>query len=51
MSLNCILEGVMGGEVLYRAPVIKNVAKKSKFDKRKLIEKKEVKPLNIFGEE
>lgn len=40
MNVNCILEGVMGGEVLYRAPVIKSVAKKSKFDKRKLIEKK-----------
>lgn len=45
----CILDGVMGGEVLYRSAVVKKVAKKSKFDKRKLIEKKEVKPKNIFG--
>jgi hypothetical protein len=30
----CILEGVMGGEVLYRAPVFKKVVKKSKEDKR-----------------
>ena len=36
----CILDGVMGGEVLYRCPIVKKVAKKSKFDKRKLIKKK-----------
>lgn len=40
MKINCILDGVISGEVLYRAPVIKAVAKKGKFDKRKLIEKK-----------
>jgi hypothetical protein len=37
MKINCILDGVMGGEVLYRAPVVKMVAKKGKLDKRKLI--------------
>ena len=51
MDVSCILEGAMGGEVLYRSPVIKKVVKKGKFDKRKLIEKKEVVPNNIFGEE
>ena len=47
----CILDGVMGGEVLYRSALVRKVAKKSQFDKRKLIEKKEVRPNNIFGEE
>ncbi len=51
MEVNCVLDGVMGGEVLYRSPVIKKFLKKSKLDKRKLIQKKEVKPRNIFGEE
>ena len=40
MDIVCILDGVMGGEVLYRSPVIKRVIKKGKFDKRKLREKK-----------
>lgn len=30
MKTVCILDGVMGGEVLYRAPVVKNILKKSK---------------------
>jgi hypothetical protein len=51
MNINCILDGVMSGEVLYRAPIVKQVPKKGKLDKRKLIEKKEVVPKNIFGEE
>ena len=51
MEVVCILDGVMGGEVLYHSPVIKRVIKKGKFDKRKLIEKKEVTPKNVFGEE
>jgi hypothetical protein len=37
MKLNCILDGVMGGEVLYRAPVTKKVLQKGQLDKRKLI--------------
>lgn len=37
MNINCILDGVMGGEVLYRAPVTKLIPKKSKLDKRTLI--------------
>jgi hypothetical protein len=37
MRINCILDGVMGGEVLYRAPVTKKILQKSKLDKRKLI--------------
>ena len=37
MNISCILDGVMGGEVLYRAPVTKFILKKGKFDKRKLI--------------
>lgn len=37
MKLSCILDGVMGGEVLYRAPVTKKVLQKGKLDKRKLI--------------
>lgn len=49
MNIGCILDGVMGGEVLYRAPVSKLVPKKSKLDKRTLIVQKEVKPKNIFG--
>lgn len=49
MQVNCILDGVMGGEVLYRAPVTKMIPKKGKQDKRTLIESKEVNPKNIFG--
>lgn len=51
MNINCILDGVMGGEVLYRAPVTKLIPKKSKLDKRTLINPTEVKPKNVFGEE
>lgn len=40
MQVNCILDGVMGGEVLYRAPVTKLILKKGKQDKRALIEPK-----------
>lgn len=35
MKISCILDGVMGGEVLYRAAVYKKVLKKSKHDPRK----------------
>jgi len=49
MNINCILDGVMGGEVLYRSPVIKKIAKKGKFDKRKLIQGDEKIEKNIFG--
>ena len=51
MNINCILDGVMGGEVLYRAPVTKLIPKKGKLDKRTLINPTEVKPKNVFGEE
>jgi ribosome biogenesis protein BRX1 len=37
MNINCILDGVMSGEVLYRAPVTKMIPKKGKLDKRTLI--------------
>jgi hypothetical protein len=40
MHVNCILDGAMGGEVLYRAPVTKMIPKKGKLDKRTLIEPK-----------
>lgn len=49
MTVGCILDGVMGGEVLYRAPVSKLVPKKSKLDRRTTIIPKEVRPKNIFG--
>jgi hypothetical protein len=49
MKVDCILDGVMSGEVLYRAPVLKMVPKKGKLDKRKLINPTEVIPKNIFG--
>jgi len=49
MKVNCILDGVMCGEVLYRAPVLKMIPKKGKMDKRKLINPTEVIPKNIFG--
>jgi len=39
----------MGGEVLYRAPVVKKVLKKSKEDKRKHIERKQPGEFNVFG--
>jgi ribosome biogenesis protein BRX1 len=51
MNVNCVLDGVMCGEVLYRAPVLKKIPKKGKMDKRKLINPTEVKPKNLFGEE
>ena len=35
MHVNCILDGVMNGEVLYKSPIVKKALKKSKFDKRK----------------
>lgn len=35
MNTICILDGVIGGEVLYRAPVIKKYLKKPKADNRK----------------
>lgn len=35
MKPACILDGVMGGEVLYRAAIYKKVAQKTKGDKRK----------------
>lgn len=37
LNISCILEGVVCGEVLYRAAVVKKILKKAKFDKRKNI--------------
>lgn len=51
MSVSCILDGVIGGEVLYRSPVMKKTLKKSKTDKRKQRRHGEVKPRDVFGEE
>lgn len=51
MNTICILDGVLGGEVLYRAPVIKKYLKKSKTDPRKLLAQNRVPTKkNIFGE-
>ena len=46
----CILEEVLGGQVLYRAPVYKKILKKAPADKRKDIERKEPGEFNMFGE-
>ncbi len=50
MQVQVILDGVVSGEVLYRAPVIKKVLKKSKHDPRKNKEVKEIGEINLFGE-
>jgi hypothetical protein len=35
MDVNCVLDGVLCGEVLYRAAVFKKIKQKNKTDKRK----------------
>ncbi len=35
MTVSCILEGPFCGEVLYRAPVVKKIPKKTKMDRRR----------------
>lgn len=48
----CILDGVVGGEVLYRAPIMKKFLRKPKGDKRKSMAKlNKGGDKNIFGEE
>ena len=50
MRVNCILDGVISGEVLYRAPVVKHIMKKSKLDPRKGRETVPIGEINEFGE-
>jgi ribosome biogenesis protein BRX1 len=50
MKVACILDGVMGGEVLYRSAVVKNILKKSKEDKRKHEKQNKPGEFNMFGE-
>jgi hypothetical protein len=51
MKIVCILDGVIGGEVLYKAPIVKKVIKKSKEDKRKYVKQCKPGEFNLFGEE
>ncbi len=53
MDAQVILDGVMGGEVLYRSAIVKKVAKKNKGKHRSHLDEddNQERNINIFGEE
>jgi hypothetical protein len=52
MDVKCVLDGLISGEVLYRAPIVKKVPQKNKSKKRGRFDEEDQteRKINIFGE-